>query len=263
MFDCVILAGGGSSELTVQEGVPSKALIKINGKEMIRLVLDVYMQMKEHIRRLIIVGSVEALDFLKADYPVDILPESDSLIGNLLLAHRYLKSENYLLISSADTPLLSLAAVEDFIRQCRPFDKDFYYPIIRKEDSEKTFPGEKRTYIGLADGAFTGGNLFLVNPLAVEPSAPMIGKFLDYRKNPLKMVSLLGPGFVLGLLAKRLSISRLEKRFSGLLNVKARAIVSAYPEIGFDIDKPAHLQLINNSECRMQNAKLKDNNKGN
>ena len=261
MFDCVILAGGGSSELTVQEGVPNKALIKIDGKEMIRRVLDVYMQMKDPIRRMIVVGPDKDLSFLKADYPVEILPESDSLIGNLLLAHRYLKSENYLLISSADTPLLSLEAVEDFLQQCQPFDKDFYYPIVRKEDSEKAFPGEKRTYIGLADGSFTGGNLFLVNPQAVEPSAPMIEKFLDNRKKPLKMVSLFGPVFVFGMLTKSLSIDRLEKRFSRLLNVTAKAIISTYPEIGFDVDKPAHLRLINNAECRMQN--LKNNNKGN
>jgi hypothetical protein len=35
-----------------------------------------------------------------------------------------------------------------------------------------------------------------------------------------------------------------EKRFSSLLKVKAKAIISDYAEIGFDVDKPGHLELV-------------------
>lgn len=243
MIDCVILAGGGTSELTHQEGVVNKALLKIGEKEMVRIVLDVYRQM-DGIGRIILVGPEKELSFLQENYPVEILPESNSLIGNLLLASRYLKAENYLLISSADIPLLSAAAVRDFLEQCHPLDCDFYYPIVTKEASEKVFPGEKRTFISLKEGTFTGGNLFMVNPVHIEPLASTIEKFLEYRKKPMKMVSLLGAGFVFSYFTKQLSISQLEERFSNLLQVKARAVISSYPEIGFDVDKPSDLALI-------------------
>lgn len=243
MIDCIILAGGGSGELARQEGVSNKALIKTGEKEMVRIVLDVYQQMEE-IGRMILVGPEKEMSFLKDDYDVEILPESNSLIGNLVLASRFLQTSNHLLISSADTPLLSVRAVQDFIQQCRPFDCDFYYPIVRKEESERVFPGEKRTYVSLKEGTFTGGNLFLVKSSAIEPSAPTVEKFLDSRKNPVKMASLLGTGFVLGMLVKKVSISQLEKRFSDLLKIKARAVISPYPEIGFDVDKPSDLELI-------------------
>ena len=244
VFDCVILAGGGSSDLTRQEGVPNKALIKIGRKEIIRIVINVYQQMKEDIDRLLVVGPEKEMSFIKKDYDVEILPESSSLIGNLLRAHSFLDSKNYLLISSSDTPLLSTAAVKDFMQLCRPFDKDFYYPIIRKEVSEKVFLGGKRTYLTLTEGAFTGGNLFLVNPYVIKSSAPLVEKFLKHRKNPLKMASLLGFKFLIGMLRKKLSVSQVEKRFSDLLKVKAKAVVSTYPEIGFDVDKPQDLELI-------------------
>lgn len=243
MIDCVILAGGGSSELTRQEGVANKALLKIGEKEMVRTVLDVYRQMEE-IGRIVLVGPEKELSFLRENYPVEIIPESNSLMGNLLLASRHLKAENYLLISSADIPLLSSAAVGDFLEQCQPLDLDFYYPIVTKEASEKVFPGEKRTFISLKEGTFTGGNLFMVNPVHLEPLAATIEQFLAYRKKPMKMVSLLGVGFAFSYFTKQLSISQLEERFTRLLHVKARAVISSYPEIGFDVDKPSDLALI-------------------
>jgi hypothetical protein len=218
-------------------------LLKIGEKEMVRTVLDVYRQI-DGIGRTVLVGPENELSFLKEDYPVEILPESDSLMGNLLLASRHLQAENYLLISSADIPLLSTVAVQDFLEQCQPLDCDFYYPIVTREASEKVFPGEKRTFISLKEGTFTGGNLFMVNPIHLEPLAPTIEQFLAYRKKPLKMVSLLGVGFVFSYFAKQLSISQLEERFTKLLHVKARAVISSYPEIGFDVDKPSDLALI-------------------
>lgn len=243
MFDCVILAGGEKNELARQEGVANKALLKIGGKEMVRTVLDVFRQIDE-INKIVLVGPEKELSFLKGEYPVEILPESNSLMGNLVLAARFLGTKNYLLISSSDTPLLSTASVTDFIRQCLPLDYDFYYPIVAKEESEKMFPGEKRTFIILKEGTFTGGNLFLVNPAHIEPLAPSVEKFLECRKNPVKMASLLGTGFVFGLLMKRLSLSQLEERASNLLQIKAKAVISSYPEIGFDVDKPSDLEII-------------------
>ena len=210
---------------------------------MVRIVLDVYRQIDE-IGRIVLVGPEKELSFLQENYPIDILPESDSLMGNLVLAGHFFKKENYLLIGCVDTPLLSTDAVMDFIKQCRPLDCDFYYPIVEKEASERAFPGEKRTFISLKEGTFTGGNLFMVNPAYIEPLAPIVEKFLEYRKNPIKMVSLLGAGFVFSYLMKQLSISQLEERVSNLLRIKVRAVISSYPEIGFDVDKPSDLALV-------------------
>ncbi len=243
MIDCVILAGGLNEELTAAEGVFNKALLQIGSKEMVRHVLDAYSQVEE-IRRLALVGPVKNFLFLQADYSLELVPETDSLLANVLAANTYLQADGPLLISTADIPLLSPAAITDFLRQCAPYDQDFYYPIVTREDCEKKFPGVQRTYVPLREGVFTGGNLFLVNPLKIESSVPLVRKFLEYRKNPLKMVSVLGTGFILRALSKRLTISSLESRFSELLKVKARAIISKYAEISFDVDKPGDLALV-------------------
>lgn len=243
MVECVILAGGLNEELTAAEAVPNKALLKIGRKEMVRYVLETYCQVEE-IGRIALVGPVEKFSFLQEDYPLELVPESDSLLANVVAANLFLQTANPLLISTADIPLLNPAAVKDFLQQCLPYSNDFYYPIVTKEECEDKFPGVQRTFVPLREGVFTGGNIFLVNPTKIESSIPLVRQFLEYRKNPLKMVSLLGTGFILRALTKRLTISSLESRFSALLNVKAQAIISKYAEISFDVDKPSDLELV-------------------
>jgi len=243
MVDGVILAGGTNIELGKQQGVRNKALIKIKGKEIIRYILEAFSAVEE-MGRLAVVGPVDDLAFLQDDYGVELIPEGDSILHNILKAQGHLQSSNPLLISSSDIPLLTPEAVRDFLKQCFPYDYDFYYPVVRKEDSEKKIPGAKRTYVKLKEGCFTGGNIFLINPEKLEASAPMVRKFIDSRKNPLKMVSLLGPMFVLLAMSGRVSISQVESRFSALLDVKAKAIISEFAEISFDVDKPVHIELV-------------------
>jgi GTP:adenosylcobinamide-phosphate guanylyltransferase len=243
MVDCVILAGGINKELDKPEEVHNKALIKIGDKEIVRYVLEVYRQVEE-IGRIALVGPVENFAFLKNDFSVELVQESDSILQNLIEANCYLQSKNHLLISTADIPLINPPAVKDFLEKCLPYDYDFYYPIVSKEDSEKKFPGVKRTYVNFQEGTFTGGNIFLVNPDKIEPSVPIVRQFIEYRKKPMKMVSLLGTGFVLRVITKKVTIPQVEKRFSSLLNVKAKAIISDYAEIGFDVDKPSDLELV-------------------
>ena len=243
MVECVVLAGGFNEELTAKEAVPNKALLKIGQKEMVRYVLETYCQLEE-IERIVLVGPVEKFSFLQKDYPLELVPEDISLLDNVVAGNRFLQTANPLLISTADIPLVTPAAVKDFLQQCLPYDNDFYYPIVTKAECEEKFPGVQRTFVPLREGVFTGGNIFLVNPLKIESSIPLVQQFLAYRKNPLKMASLLGTGFVLRALTKRLTLASLESRFSALLEVKAQAIISKYAEISFDVDKPGDLALV-------------------
>ena len=242
MVDCVILAGGANKELDKPEEVHNKALIKVGGKEIVRYILETYCRVEE-IERIVLVGPLDDFAFLKNDYPVELVQESDSILQNLVEANRYLQTKNYLLVSTADIPLLTHRAVLDFLGKCLPYDHDFYYPIVSKESSEKKFPGVRRTYVKLKEGTFTGGNIFLVNPEKIEPSVAMARQFIEYRKTAKDGI-FTGCGFVVRALARKITISQVEKRFSSLLNVKAKAIISDYAEIGFDVDKQTDLELV-------------------
>lgn len=242
MLDCIVLAGGGRGELAHNEGVPCKALVKIGEQEMIRYVLSVICAL-EMVEQIVVVGPRDDLLFLQEDYDVEIVEEQGSILQNIIAAKQSLDQERHLIISSADIPMLTQEAMQNLLEQCHPFDYDFYYPITGKGQSERAFPGVKRTFVTLQEGTFTGGNVFLVNGAVLDGAMPTIERFLEYRKNPVKMVSLLGTGFVLRFVTKKLTIAGLEERFSNLLKLRAKAVISEYPEIGFDVDKPSDLEL--------------------
>ncbi len=245
MLDCIVLAGGGGrrGELVEQEGVPCKALIKIKGKEMARYVLEAYRSVEE-IQRIVLVGSVEELGSIAEDYSAQVVPEKETIMQNVAEANRFLNTDRPLLISSADIPLIGPGVVEDLLQKCRPFEADFFYSIVDREQNEKLFAGSKRTYVTCREGIFTGGNIFVVNPAKIEGSLSIMENFMAHRKNPFKLVALLGPVFVLRFLTKRLTLPELEKRFSELLNLKAQAVISDYPELSFDVDKPGDLEFV-------------------
>ena len=71
----------------------------------------------------------------------------------------------------------------------------------------------------------------------------LIGRLYAARKNPVKLAALLGIGFLFGLVTGRLRIAQLEARASQLVGGRVSAVISTYPELGFDVDKLEDLNL--------------------
>ncbi|MDW7652411.1 MAG: nucleotidyltransferase family protein [Bacillota bacterium] len=243
MFDVLILAGTGKeTELTEQERVKNKAFIQIHANPMLSYVIEALRDASD-IGRIAVVGPVTELTPFIEQYGILALPEKGSIPENIKAGFDALQPRQHFLIVSADIPFLSAAAINNFLTLCRPYDMDFYYPVVPQSSNDKRFPGVVRTYVKLLDGTFTGGNLFLVNPGGLESALPRIEKFFALRKSPVKLAAALGIGFVIKLITRRLTIAELETRFSGLFSLRGKAVVSEYAEIGTDVDKPADLIL--------------------
>lgn len=241
MIDAIILAGGGKqSDLTRENNVDNKAFIEINGKPLVSYVLEA-LAFSGEVGRIAVVGPVERLAPLVEKYGVIAVPEAEDITGNIQAGFDALEPDGHFLVVTADIPLLTARAVQDTIALCRPFDADFYYPIVTKEASEARFPGIKRTYAALKDGVFTGGNLFVLSPAVLKKAMPKIRQIFALRKSPVKLAASLGPVFIVKLLARQLTIRELEKKVQALLGINGKAIITDYPEIGVDVDKPSDL----------------------
>ncbi|MCQ2559515.1 MAG: hypothetical protein MJ157_02190, partial [Clostridia bacterium] len=94
------------------------------------------------------------------------------------------------------------------------------------------------------DGVFTGGNLILLRPAGLEQCWSVGSKLIDARKNPLTLGGIIGKGFLIKLMLGRISLAEAEKRVSEVLQVKGAVIISSFPEIGIDVDKPEDLQMV-------------------
>jgi len=166
-----------------------------------------------------------------------------SMADNVLSGVDMFSDDEMILISTADIPMITPEAIKDFVEKALAMDADFYYPIVSKEENEKKYPETKRTYVKIKDGTFTGGNIVMVRAGKVKECIRQAEVFMTYRKKPWKLAQVLGLKFILKFLLGTLTIKELEERVGDLFNIKARAIISSYPEIATDVDKDSDLEL--------------------
>lgn len=244
MYDAIILAGGENSEcLSRFSSQPYEAMIEIAGKPMVTFVADA-LAAAPQVARIFVMGPVKQL--AKCNFPENvILVEGGKTITETIqLGMDVLGHEEKVLVVTADIPLLTPVAINDFLNQCAEVEVDLYYPIVSKETNNRHYPGNKRTYVRFKDGTYTGGNIFLVNPVIVPQCLQVAKELIDNRKNPFKLCCLLGWGFVLSFLMGTLSLSKVKERVAELLGVTGTVIKSPYPELGIDVDKPSDLELV-------------------
>lgn len=241
VVDVVLLAGAPAGpELSPAAPKMSRAMIPLGDKTMLQWVVDA-LRGANSIGRIIAVGDVAAdgLDL--------VIEPGDNLIVNIRHGIKAASSGGVVLVVCSDIPMLSSEAVEDFL--CRaPADVELAYPIIRKEDCAK-HPELKRTYLKTGDGEFTGGNMMLLSSEFVDRNYSAIQRAYEARKRPIQLACMIGLGVLVRLLVARifpgaLRIFMLEKAAAKMLGGKVAAVVSAYPEIGEDVDKASDLNAV-------------------
>ncbi len=240
--NAVLLAGrANDGKLKDASPEPWEGLIDIGGKPMVAWVLEALLGSKR-VGHIVIVAPRDPFATFESDR-VSVIDPPGQVMENALAGVRACPPGEFVLASTSDIPFINPGIVDRFVDQCSEREGDFYYPVASKESTEKRFPGVKRTYVTIREGTFTGGNMFLVRRSKADTIASKTGKWVEYRKNPVKQAGLLGWTFVFKLLLGALSIPELEKTISKYLGCQGRAVISHDPEIGTDVDKPSDLEL--------------------
>lgn len=234
-LDAIILAG--MQPIKNWSGTGSKALFRINGKAMIEYVIDALRKV-DAIGRVIVAGPEEDLGKALKDKVDGLADSNGSIMDNVMAGINYLNVDRPLLVCSSDIPMITPEALKDFITRCGPLNADVCCPVVEKRLNDQKYPDFERTYFRMKEGTFTEGNVFYVRPAAVKKSFLLAEKLVNTGKNPLKTARYLGLGFLLRLLTGTLTIGGVDKRVSGLLGITVRTVISEYPEISNDVDKP-------------------------
>lgn len=243
--DVLILAGArNEGPLKKVSSTEHEALIEIADIPMVEYVIKAVNRAK-HTGRVGVVGPKQEIESSVKER-VDLIIESgDSLLDNIKRGVEILKPGKYLLLVTSDIPLITEDVIDEFISTClEDNEADIYYPIIPKEKNLAKFPSAKRTYVHLAEGTFTGGNMVVINPEIIQGALELFEKVIIWRKKPWKLSQLLGVKFIFKFVIGNLSISEIEKRVAKITGYKGRGMITQHPEIGFDVDKPSDLKLM-------------------
>lgn len=233
------MLAGGNDDLSRQSGVASKALVPIQGKPMAYHILRA-LRHSDSVTFISYVGQADPSFVSLADA---LLPAGESMAATLALgagAALAKYPEQPLLILSADVPWLTPSAVDNFVQNTP--DVDLIYPIIPKEVSEKQFPGQKRTYVKIAEGQFTGGNVILISVRMLPKLLSVLNQLYAARKSPIGLARLFGFDIIIKLVLGRVTIPEIEARAKKILGADLKAWVSDDASLGADVDKSSHLQ---------------------
>lgn len=251
-FDALVTAGGvpkpGESLYEFSQG-RSKALIDVAGKPMVQWVLNALSGAKS-IGRVVIVGLDESAG-LNCKKPLSYLPNQGGMLDNIRGGARKIAELNpdveYTLIVSSDIPTITAEMVDWACAQIRPGTDDALYNVIDREAMEARFPNSKRTFTKLKGMQVCGGDMNPASvPLILSHTGPW-EKIADARKSPLKLASLVGFDTLLLFLLRALTIDQAAARVSKNMGLRARGVICPFPEVGMDVDKVHHLEIVRNA----------------
>lgn len=250
-IDAIILAGStNDGRLRSCSSQNYEALVEIACRPMVSYVMDTLRESR-YIGRIVIVGPRDELVRLFAGMDrVLVAPGGKTPVESLVNAFEVLKPSGRVLVATSDIPLLTGKSVADFIKKCSRHEADFCYPVIPREVNDRFFPGVKRTYVKFKDGVVTGGNLFMINPRVVPDCVQKAELFVECRKSPVKLAKLVGWRFLLKYLTGTLTLKDAEAKVSQIFGIRGMVVISPFPEVGIDVDKPSDLLLVSEKLTR-------------
>ncbi|HSV92695.1 MAG TPA: NTP transferase domain-containing protein, partial [Desulfobacterales bacterium] len=158
MVDAVVLAGGDGAVLDPE--CRFKGLLPIAGKPMVEWVLDALNEAEEVGEVAVVVPTAEGLGGW-VDRAAKIVVSDGSFVDNIVSGVSAFRTDRPVLLVTGDIPALTPAAVDEFVRLSLAAGAQAAYPLIREADMSEQFPGSARTFVRLADGKVTGGNMML------------------------------------------------------------------------------------------------------
>ena len=248
-MNAVVIAGGQvqpKEALYAVTGGGLKAMVKIAGKPMVQWVIDALCR-SDTVEQIVVVGLPPETS-LDSSKPCLLLTDQGDMLGNIQAGARELArlapAETHAMVVSGDLPALRPGMVDWLAWETRACDADVYYNVIQREKMEEVFPGSRRTYLRLKDEEVCGGDCHAFRiGFALEPNL-IWRKLMAARKNPLRQAAILGYDTLFFLLLRQKSLNDAAQMAGRKLGVTGKAVLSPFPEMGMDVDKPFQLEIM-------------------
>jgi CTP:molybdopterin cytidylyltransferase MocA len=240
-FSALVLAGsrGGEEPVAAYGGASHKALIRIGGETLLARVTGALKV--AGAARITVICNHSDVEAEARRLGLETLPAAAGPSASARAGADHMGAP--LLVTTADHALLQPEWITRFLADTPP-EADIAALVAPRAVVEAAAPGTRRTWLKLADGHWSGCNLFwLATPrgLAVFD---LWRRVEAERKRPWRMAGLLGPGILLAYLAGRLTLAGAARRLGAQAGVEARIVSTPFGLASVDVDKPADLDLV-------------------
>lgn len=148
-----------------------------------------------------------------------------------------------LLVTTADHALLDGEWIRRFLDDT-PSDADVAALVAGRATVEWAAPDTRRTWLKLADGHWSGCNLFYLANARALAVVDLWRRVEAERKRPWRMAGILGVGMLASYALGRLTLKAAAERLGRLAGVTAAIVETPYGLASVDVDKPADLDLV-------------------
>ncbi len=243
MTAAVVLAGGPPDDVAhLQNGAPNKAFVLIDGVTLVERTMRP-LKASASIDRIIAVAPIAAHEHPALALANEKRPDGVKISESLRNGLAGLPLDELAIVVASDLPILTVAAVDDFVSRARKLDPDVGYGCLERSVHMARFPEVPHTWARLRDGTYCGGGMIAIKPRVLPHLERFIERLGAARKNPLHLASLFGWDMVFRFAFRRLTVAQAENRASHLLGAPVRAIVSPFAETGVNVDRISDVAL--------------------
>ena len=251
-FNAIIMAADRNPDDPVARaaGVACKALAPVAGTPMVLRVLDALEDSPQVGSRLLSGPPrplLEATVVLKSgvdagDYGWTDSRESPS--ASAAAAMEQIPESQPVLLTTADHALLSSQIVDHFCGQARTADVDLVVALAPHELVATAYPSMRRTRLRFSDGDYCSCNLFALMTPRSRAITGFWRKVESQRKQPWRVVGILGWWPVFKYLLGRLSLQEALARISGRFEMKIGVAMLPFAEAAVDVDSENDWRLV-------------------
>ncbi|HEX2793756.1 MAG TPA: nucleotidyltransferase family protein [Croceicoccus sp.] len=236
----LVLAGvrPGGDPFALEQEVAHKGLIDVGGLPILSRVCRALLA--AGCPRVIVATNLAEVAALAEAEGAQVMPAEEGPSATVAAALQACGAP--LLVTTADHALLQPDWVRDFVADT-PDDADVSILMARRQEVDRDVPGTSRSWIRLADGQWSGCNLFLLKTAAAGQGIALWSSIEANRKRPLKMASQLGWGTLTRFVLGRLGMERMVARIAAQAGIVAQVVRARDGRAAVDVDKASDLDL--------------------
>ncbi|MHB0936647.1 MAG: nucleotidyltransferase family protein [Armatimonadota bacterium] len=249
--DAVVLAGGlNEIQLFEGDGTGYKALLPFGDRLAIHYTFDA-LRAAPAVKRIAVVGPVEKLRPALANYQdVELIEGGETIMDSIYSGLQHFAASPMVLIVTADLPLLTPAAIGDFLAACGQVEltyaENMFFAVVPERSYTGAYAEVPKAFNRFKDIAICHGNLFLVDPRLLKNThaTRRMNALYNARKNPISSALAVGLHvgltYVLGVhMWHLLSLNHMAQIASRRFELGLIPVVLDHPEVTVDVDEPA------------------------
>ena len=242
-MNAVVLAGGARDDVCAGDpDAPNKAFVAIGGRTLVARTIDA-LRAAPRVARIIAVAPPGTGNHSALAGASEVRDSGPRIGDSLRSGLAGLPPREHVLVAASDLPILSRAAVDEFIDRTLAVDCDIAYACVAQRVHDAAYPGVPHTWASLREGRYCGGGAIALRPSAFAALERFLDRLGAARKNPLRLAAIFGYGVLARYALRRLRIADAELCASRLLGVRVRAIPCEHAEIAVNVDRRSDVAL--------------------